>query len=102
MKRFAVIVLFAVCGCSSWIDSPQRDDEIVKPRKETIWTLLAEDVDAGLIDNSTTLELIVDRLRKRSHLTDSEVEAFYEAFPGITETEREITKADSSRLRKVQ
>ena len=88
-------LMFSI-GCQ--LSVPLNDTD-TSASHETVWTILAEYVSAGEITNSTKLELIVKHLRTQGAIDDGAVDRFYEAFPGIKDSERPITADDSPRLR---
>ena len=105
MKRTALLLL-VIAGCGPWVETTQS----VKPTllKETVWTCIADDIDAGDITDSTKLELMVKRLRSRSRIADADVEKFYSAIGGertsngILKHERAITAEDSAKIRGIE
>lgn len=90
-----------VCGCGIGFGPPVPVKPVdPKPivRVETVWTVLAEYITAGRIDNTDTLILIVDRLRETKAITDADRAKFLAAFPGIQAKRRAVTSEDSRTL----
>jgi hypothetical protein len=100
MRRTILFLgLIALAGCSPDALVSVKTDKEKPAGPQTVWTVIADYVDAGDVTDSTKLELMVKRLRARGSIDDNAVEKFYSAFPGIKEKEIPITSTDSSKLR---
>lgn len=106
MKLFTYLLLavsLAATGCGP--ATTHKETEAVSPsRKETVWTVIADRIDHGSkrYPNTHILELEVDVLREDGSITDNEVDAFYEALPGIKEKQRELTSSDANAIRSIR
>lgn len=69
------------------------------PARDTIWTNIADSIDASEITDSTKLDLVVKHLRSVSKITDNEVAKIKSRLPDAFEKHRELTKADSDSIR---
>jgi hypothetical protein len=100
MKRGLIVAaMMCVIGCGPITRDPSQPGPEPVVVKETHWTCIADDIEAGEITDSSKLELIVQRLRNRSRIDDAAVEKFYAAMPGIKDQERTLTKDDAQTLR---
>ncbi len=86
-------------GCGPMVMPVPDGPNPGKPIKESVWTVLADYVDAGEVTDSSKLELVVKRLRSHGDIDDAAVERFYAVFPGIKDKEIAVSKGDSSKLR---
>lgn len=101
--RCNLLFLCAFCltvGCGPWVGDTSVKDE-KKPTVESVWTCVADDVDAGDYENSDQLILAVDHLRERSRVTDDGVTKFNESFPEFRKEggTRKLTHDDATKLR---
>lgn len=98
-----LVILIVGCGPLTVPPAPGPDHPAPGPKKpgiETVWTCLADDVEAGAIPDTDILILIIDRLKARNRVSDVEKGRFYDRFPGIRETRRPIDpQADAATLR---
>lgn len=60
---------------------------------------LAERIDAGQLTSSDQLSLVAKNLYRSGDLTDSDLQRMSEALPDLTQSNRELTKADADKLR---
>ena len=100
MSRLWAVLLCACAGCNL-VEIPESDHGGGKPAAETVWTCLADEIDANTIDDSDELLLIVNRLRDRSRITDADVSKFNETFDGLKKEGgcRKLTPDDAKRMR---
>ena len=100
MRYLIAGVLLCLVGCVNLVDEPGKGGE-TKPSVETVWTCIAEDVEAGAYQDSDELILVVDHLRERSRIDDAAVQKFNGVFPQFRQEggTRALTKDDASKLR---
>ena len=102
--RIVFLAIFMLVGCGPFVVpiGPDRKPKPVVPVVETVWTVMAEYIADGEIDNTDKLILVMDRLRDRGAITDEGRSAFYEAFPGIRDKRRNTNDDDMAILRKLK
>lgn len=96
MPLTILALLLLVVGCGLPSVGPLPVNPIKPPAKaETVWSVVAEYIDAGRIDNTDTLILVVDRLRETDAITDLDRAKFDAAMPGIKAKRRVVTSEDA-------
>lgn len=103
MNRLAFLLML-VAGCGPLVVAPHDPSKPVAPKPtkcETVWCELAKMIDAGRIEDTDKLILVVDRLRDLEAIDDMGRTRFDDAFPGIKATRRSVTSADAETLRRM-
>ena len=111
------VLTISLGGCLNDADlTTTKDKSTPVNQKETVWTELAKFVDGkdavgnaipsmkpiDLIDNSSKLLLIVQRLRAVGAIDDNAVDSFKKKFDGIDAKEFSIAPGDAAKLRGIQ
>ena len=94
-----IFIAVLLSGCGPWVNTPGNPSPS-KPTVETIWTCIADSIDAGEIpQNSTQFILMLTHLRTLQKITDSEVAAAKACVPEIDTKETPLTKVQSDAIR---
>lgn len=94
------ILLICLClaGCGGLVNDTASPTTPASTR-DTIWTNIADAIEADQVENSTILELMVGHLRAMEKISDTEVSSLYALFPDIKKAERVLTKDDAEKIR---
>jgi len=98
MKHLVLICLLVCVGCGPAYVVPDKSEPKIG---ETVWTVIADFVDAGEISDSTKLELVVKRLKQHGDLDDSVDAKLKAIWSDYGLKEFAIGKNDSSKLRAI-
>lgn len=100
-----IVILFAL----AWLILQQLDKSPVNPDDPDpspgpavdgeVWHCVAYLVENGDPEDSQELCALVIQLKEVNLLTQAQVDDFNNAFPGISETDRDLTDADAEKLR---
>lgn len=103
----SILLMLSVTGCNFELTKTDINKPQPSPKKivDNIWTNLADCIDESLTRgdpcSATKMVLMIRHLRSVQKITDADVAKFYakDAFEGLDKKERELTKADSDKLR---